>query len=368
MAKNYSDVLAKIKEDFKDAFVDVQLAGEIKGFPVESPSMNYIFGGKFATGRIYEIFGPESSGKTTICTYLASQNQRYNKERPVVLYLDYERTLSKDHAIDIGLDISEEKFILAQPLTGEAGFEICRRILADGVPVGLIVWDSIGATGSASQMTDAFKSSFGGAAGVLASGLRMLNPYLAKYDCSLVFVNQERAQIGGYSPIPGQTTTSGGFARKFFASWRGRVTKIDTYKEKGTGAVTGIRMKIRNVKSKLGVPNREAEIDLDFKHGIDSEKEYDKFIVDLLCDKRGSWYDNEEWGLHAHGAAGVTAFLKEHPDIYEKAKKDVLELICRETALDKDNRKGTEEELEKMTPEEKAFADYAAEDEEDTES
>lgn len=63
MAKNFSDVLAKIKADFKDAFVDVQLAGEIKGFPVESPSMNYIFGGKFATGRIYEIFGPESSGK-----------------------------------------------------------------------------------------------------------------------------------------------------------------------------------------------------------------------------------------------------------------------------------------------------------------
>ena len=269
MAKSYTDILAKIKADFKEAFVDVQLAGEIKGFPVESPSMNYIFGGKFATGRIYEIFGPESSGKTTICTYLASQNQRYNKERPIVLYLDYERTLSKDHAIDIGLDISEEKFILVQPLTGEDGFEICRRILADGIPVGLIVWDSIGATGSASQMTDAFRATYGGTANILASGLRMLNPYLAKYDCSLVFVNQERAQIGGYSPIPGQTTTSGGFARKFFASWRGRVTKIDTYKEKGTGAVTGIRMKIRNVKSKLGVPNREAEIDLDFRTGID---------------------------------------------------------------------------------------------------
>ena len=149
MAKSYTDILAKIKADFKEAFVDVQLAGEIKGFPVESPSMNYIFGGKFATGRIYEIFGPESSGKTTICTYLASQNQIYNKERPIVLYLDYERTLSKDHAIDIGLDISEEKFILVQPLTGEDGFEICRRILADGIPVGLIVWDSIGATGSA---------------------------------------------------------------------------------------------------------------------------------------------------------------------------------------------------------------------------
>ena len=79
MAKNFSDTLAKIKADFKDAFVDVQLAGEIKGFPVESPSMNYIFGGKFATGRVYEIFGPESSGKTTICTYLAAQNQKYNK-------------------------------------------------------------------------------------------------------------------------------------------------------------------------------------------------------------------------------------------------------------------------------------------------
>lgn len=364
MAKNFSDTLAKIKADFKDAFVDVQLAGEIKGFPVESPSMNYIFGGKFATGRIYEIFGPESSGKTTICTYLAAQTQKYNKERDVVLYLDYERTLERDHAVDIGLDISEDKFILVQPLTGEDGFEICRRVLSEGIPVGLIVWDSIGATGSATQMTDAFKASFGGAAGVLASGLRMLNPYLVKYGCSLVFANQERAQIGGYSPVPNATTTSGGFARKFFASWRGRVTRIDTYKEKGTGAVTGIRMKIRNVKSKLGVPNREAEIDLDFKTGINSEKEYDKFIVDLLCEKKGSWYDNAEWGLHAHGAAGVSTFLHEHPEIYEKAKEDVLRLICKETTMDADNKKGTEEELEQMTPEERAFADYAAEDEE----
>ena len=207
-------------------------------------------------------------------------------------------------------------------------------------------------------------NTYGGTANVLASGLRMLNPYLVKYGCSLVFVNQERAQIGGYSPVPNATTTSGGFARKFFASWRGRVTRIDTYKEKGTGATTGIRMKIRNVKSKLGVPNREAEIDLDFKTGIDSEKEYDKFIVDLLCEKKGSWYDNAEWGLHAHGAAGVSTFLHEHPEIYEKAKEDVLRLICKETTMDAGNRKGTEEELEQMTPEERAFADYAAEDEE----
>lgn len=362
MVKNYADVLAKIKEKYKEAFVDVHLAGEIKGFTVESPSMNYVLGGKFATGRVYEIFGPESSGKTTVCTYLAAQNQRYNTERPLVLYLDFERTLSRAHAEDIGLDTDEEKFILVQPLTGEEGFEICREILAGGLPVGLIVWDSIGATGSATQMTDAFKASFGGTAGVLASGLRMLNPFLAKYDCSLILINQERAQIGGYSPVPNATTTSGGFARKYFASWRGRITRIDTYKEKGTGAVTGIRMKIRNVKSKLGVPNREAEIDLDFKKGIDSEKEYDGFIVDLLCEKRGSWYDNAEWGLHAHGSAGVVTFLHEHPEIYEQAKKDVLKLICGETVRDANNRTGSEEELEQMTPEERAFADYAAED------
>ena len=85
MAKSYADILAGIKEKYKEAFVDVHFAGEIKGFTVESPSMNYVLGGKFATGRIYEIFGPESSGKTTVCTYLAAQNQRYNTERPLVL-------------------------------------------------------------------------------------------------------------------------------------------------------------------------------------------------------------------------------------------------------------------------------------------
>lgn len=207
-------------------------------------------------------------------------------------------------------------------------------------------------------------NTYGGLANILSSGLRMLNPYLTKYDCSLVFVNQERAQIGGYSPIPGQTTTSGGFARKFFASWRGRVTKIDTYKEKGTGALTGIRMKIRNVKNKLGVPGREAEVDLDFKTGIDSEGEYLTFIVDLLCERKGAWYNNESWGMHVQGSNGVAEFLKDHPDIYEQAKKDVLDLICGRTVMDAGNLQGTEEELEAMTPEERSFAEYAKEDEE----
>lgn len=158
MAKSYTSILEKIKEKHKDAFVNVELAGAINGFNVESPSMNYMFGGKFATGRIYEIFGPESSGKTTICTYLAAQNQKYHTGKEMVLYLDYERTLSAEHALDIGIDLSSEKFILAQPLSGEEGFEICREILAEGIPVGLIVWDSLGATGSQTQMTDSFKA------------------------------------------------------------------------------------------------------------------------------------------------------------------------------------------------------------------
>lgn len=361
---SFDAILEKIKKNHADSFKNVNLEGRVKRFRVDSPQLNFIFGGGFAKGRIYEFYGPESSGKSTICTYLAMQNQLHNEERPVVVYMDFERTFDVDHAIELGLDTAEDKFIFLQPLTGEEGFQVCKDLI-EALPVGLIVWDSIGTTPSAGQMADFQKASFGGTANVLSSGLKYLNPYLSKYETSLVFVNQERAQIGGFSPIPGATSTPGGFARKFYSSSRNRITKIDTLKDK-SGAI-GIQMKIRNIKSKIGNPFREGVINLYFQSGIDSEGEYLDFIVKLLCERKGAWYNNEEWGMHVQGQNGVSQFLKDHPDIYEAAKVKVNDILCQKnTALDKDVEM-TEDEAEAMTEEEASWANYMKEDSEDSE-
>ena len=331
---NVQSVLDKIKKNHQEAFANVDITRKLEGFTLDSPQLNYVFGGKFVTGRVYELYGPESSGKSTICTYLCMQNQRYNVDRPIVVYMDYERTFDATHAMELGLDLSEDCFILLQPLSGEEGFRLIQELVS-ALPVGLVVWDSIGATNSESQLQDAFKASFGGTAGVLSSGLKFVNPYLAKYGCSLIFINQARAQIGGYSPIPGATTTSGGFARKYFASWRGRVTKVDTLKGP-EGEAIGIVMKVRNVKSKLGNPFREATaIKLYFDRGIDSDSEYMDFIIKFMCTRKGSYYSMDSIGMKVMGKDGVVKFMEEHPDIYQSLKPKVNDLICGRTEFDK---------------------------------
>jgi recombination protein RecA len=360
MAKNLNNVLDDLKKKYAKAFADVNQQGVIHYTRLDSPQMNWVFGGRgLPRGRVIELFGPESSGKSTISTYLAIQNQKYNTERPLVVYIDLERTFDRDHAIELGLNCEEPNLIFLQPLTGEEGFEICKTLIQE-MPVGLIVWDSIGATPSASQVDDAFKATFGSTAHVLSDGLKMLNPYLSKYDTTLIFINQERALIGGFSPVPGATSTPGGFARKFYASWRGRVTRIETLKDHGDPI--GIKMKIRNVKNKAGMPFREAVVDLNFKTGFNADNEYLDFIVALLCKRAGAWYNNEEWGMHVQGVSGVEAFLKDHPDIYTKAKEAVNKQMEGSTVLDDtDADKKSEDELEKATEEEKAWAKYDSE-------
>ena len=204
-------------------------------------------------------------------------------------------------------------------------------------------------------------NTFGGVAKILSEGLKDIAPYLSKHDVSLILINQERDLIGGFSPVPGAKSTPGGEARKFWASWRARVTRIEYIKEKGssTGAVSGIKMKVRNVKSKIGVPCREALMELDFKTGFNSDNEYLSFIVALMCERKGPYYSNEAWGMKVLGAPAVGKFLEEHPDIYAQAKIDVNALLCGETILDANNMEPEGEGNDAMTPEEKAWTDYA---------
>ena len=145
------------------------------------------------------------------------------------------------------------------------------------------------------------------------------------------------------------TTTPGGYAVKYYSSWRGRITRLDYIKNKGL--ITGIVCKVKNKKNKVGVPFRESELKLSFENGFDSTDEYMQFIVDLgIVKQGGAWFSNEEWGMKVQGRDGVLTFLKEQPLLFEQVKKQINEMLCKETVLDEENEDIHEEETDGSLP------------------
>lgn len=222
--------------------------------------------------------------------------------------------------------------------------------LIEQLPIGLIIWDSLASTPSHSQVEEHDKANFGATAKVFANGLKFINPILARHDCSMIVINQERDNIGVmYGP---DFTTTGGRAIKYYASWRGRITRIDDILEKGS--LVGIVPKVRATKNKIGINKREAELRLKFASGFDSEEEYLKFIIDLgIVTQRGAWFYQEEWGFKGSGRASLVEFLRSRPELFEMVKNTVNAKLCAETDIDRANAlKAVEEEpdLEEDTP------------------
>lgn len=329
--KSVASVLEKLNKSYVESLIDVT-EKETKRITLDSPSLNFIFGGGWPVNRVFEFYGPESGGKSALATYIAGQVQKHY-ERDMILYIDIERSFDKEYASKLGLNVDPEKFILVEPLTGEEGFDIARTLIQE-FPIGLIIWDSHAATPSYSEIEDAFKATFGGTAKVFGVGLRTLNPYLSRYQTSMIVINQERARIGGFGQGP-ETTTTGGYAIKFYSSWRGRITRIDTIREKGKAV--GIVSKVRNTKNKAGIPYREAILNLYFDSGFDSFNEYIQFFIDLnLIERRGAWYYNEEFNMKVQGKDGVATFMKENPDIFNSLKDRVNEIMKGDTPLDRE--------------------------------
>ncbi len=325
-------VLNKLKKDHEESFSDVKVSGTVKRLFLESPRLNFSFSGGFGMGRIYEFSGPESSGKTTLAQYIAGEIQK-KSERNMIIFVDMERSFDETYANRLGMSTDQESdFIFLRPNNGEEGFLLVADLIKS-LPIGLIIWDSVAVTPSRSQTEDAFKASFGGTAKVFSEGLKYLNPLLSKYNTSMILINQERANMGMFGA---DFQTTGGWAIKYYSSWRARITKIDTIKEKGI--TTGIVMKVRNTKSKIGIPFREAELRLDFDNGFNSESEYLTFLVDLgIVEKKGGWYYQNEWGFKGQGKSSVADFLKEHPNIFTQVKNTVNAMLAEETILDEDN-------------------------------
>ena len=173
-----------------------------------------------------------------------------------------------------------------------------------------------------------------------------MNPLGAKNEISTILISQERASL---SMFGADFKTTGGYAPKYYSSWRGRITRIGDLTEKGS--LLGITSKVRCTKNKIGIPKREAELELYFETGFDSENEYLKFICDLgIVTRAGAWFTNEEWGFKGQGRDSVLAFLQADQDLFNAVKNTVNAMLSGETIIDQQNNLEDEEEDGEVMP------------------
>lgn len=345
MAKSkVHSMMDEMKKKYGESVADVNIAGVCKRVVLDSPQLNYDFGGGFPIGRVVEFFGPESGGKTTVSTTIGGSIQRRKDGLPnKVLFIDMEHTFDRDHALTTGLDVSEENFIFIRPLNGEQGFDIAEDYVKTG-EIGLIIWDSIASTPSASQMADENgKASFGATARVFSDGLKKINPYLSRFNCSMILINQVRAKIGGMAGYGPQENTPGGHAPKFYASWRARVSRVEDILDKKE--IIGNSIRVKNVKSKIGYPKRTAQMDLYYATGFSHDAEYIDFILKLgIVKQAGAWVSNEEWGFRGQGRNSLLEYLHDHPDLFTKVKEQVNATFAAHSVLDDGEEDASDED------------------------
>jgi recombination protein RecA len=272
--------------------------------------------GGFPQGRICEIYGPESSGKTTLALSLAAQVQ---KAGGTVVFIDAEHALDVNYAKRLGVDTA--KLLVSQPDCGEQALEICESLVSSN-SVDLVVIDSVAALVPRAEIDGEMEDQQPGLqARLMSKALRKLTAISAKSNTTIVFINQIRMKIGVMFGSP--ETTSGGNALKFYASMRMDVRRIGAIKDQND--VTGNRVKVKIVKNKVAAPFREAEFDLIFNEGISQTGE----IVDLgvdkgIIDKAGAWFSfrGERIG---QGREGAKLFLRENPEMAQQIRGLIMD-------------------------------------------
>lgn len=268
-------------------------------------------------GRIIEIFGPESSGKTTIALHMIAEVQ---KREGIAVFIDAEHALDPVYAKNIGVDIDE--LYISQPDSGDQALEIADMMVRSG-SVDLIVIDSVAALVPKQEIEGSMGDSHVGLqARLMSQALRKLAPIANKYNCSLVFLNQLREKVGAYG---NPEVTTGGRALKFYASVRIDVRKVEKIKAQGEFVGTHVRVKI--VKNKIAPPFKESEFDILFGEGIDKAGEIlDLAVSAKLIEKSGSWfsYQGEKIG---QGKENARQYLKTRQEV-----QDALETQLRSTA------------------------------------
>ena len=274
--------------------------------------------GGLPKGRICEIYGPESSGKTTLALHLAAEVQKKNG---TVVFIDAEHALDISYAKKLGVDTS--KLLVSQPDCGEQALEICETLICSG-SVDLVIIDSVAALVPRAEIDGEMGDQQPGMqARLMSKALRKLTALTSRHNCLILFINQIRMKIGVMFGSP--ETTSGGNALKFYCSVRLDVRKIASIKDNAD--VTGNRVRVKVVKNKVAPPFREAEFDIVFNEGISQIGEIVDIGVDKgIVDKAGAWYSYKGERI-GQGREGAKIFLKEHPEMWEEIRSHILATV-----------------------------------------
>ena len=265
-------------------------------------------------GRIIEVYGPESSGKTTLALHIVAEAQKRGGE---VAFIDAEHALDPSYARALGVDI--DSMLISQPDTGEQGLEICEALVRSGA-IDVVVVDSVAAlTPRAEIEGDMGDSHVGLLARLMSQALRKLAGSISKTNCIVIFINQLREKVGVVYGNPEVTT--GGRALKFYASVRMEVRRIEAIKN-GT-EIIGNRTRAKIVKNKVAPPFREAEFEIMYGEGISKMGELVDLAVKLdIVQKSGSWFSMGDIRL-GQGKDAVKKYFAENPEIAAQVEADV---------------------------------------------
>jgi len=298
---------------------DVAGKFDVEVIPTGALSLDVALGiGGVPRGRVVEIFGPESSGKTTVALHIIAQAQKMGG---IAAFIDAEHAMDPYYAKNLGVDI--DNLYLSQPDTGEQALEICEALVRSGA-IDVVVVDSVAALVPRAEIEGEMGDPFVGLqARLMSQALRKLTGVISKSRATAIFINQLREKVGVTFGNP--EVTPGGRALKFYASVRLDVRKIETLKQ---GAdMIGNRTRVKVVKNKIAPPFKQAEFDIMYGHGISREG----VIVDMAAElniisKSGAWYSYEEERL-GQGRENAKDFLREHPELTLEIEKKVRQVF-----------------------------------------
>ena len=331
--------LAQIEKQFGKGAVmklGANVTMQVDAIPTGSLGLDLALGiGGVPRGRVVEVYGPESSGKTTLALQILAEAQKMGGEGA---FIDVEHALDPTYASALGVDI--DSLLVSQPDTGEQAMEICEALVRSGA-IDAIVVDSVAAMVPRAEIEGEMGDSHVGLqARLMSQALRKLTGVIGKTNTVCIFINQLRDKVGVIYGSPEVTT--GGRALKYYSSVRIDVRRIEGLKD-STGAFIGNRTRAKVVKNKVAPPFREAEFDIMFGEGISKVGEILDLGVKLgAVQKSGAWFNYGEMRL-GQGRDNAKAYLKEHPEIADEIEKIVRENAERLLAAGK---KGTVKQLD----------------------